>query len=61
MFFVKGFLQDDKNFTGAPGTVGYQPIQTPLKFERVGNGGWQNRSLVFMHYMPEHRLETIKF
>ena len=61
MFFVKGFLQDGKNFTGAPGTVGYQPIQTPLKFERVGNGGWQNRSLVFMHYMPEHRLETIKF
>ena len=61
MFFLQGFHQYGKNFTGAPGLLGYQPVQTPLKFERIGNGGLRNRSLLFVHYMPEHRVETITF
>jgi hypothetical protein len=61
MFFVLGFANYGKNFTGAPGALDYQPVQTPLKFERIRGGGLQNRSLTFVHYLPEHRTETINF
>jgi len=40
---------------------GYPPLQTPLKFERYGNGGLKNRTMMFVHYRPEHITETIKF
>ena len=50
-----------KHFTGASGTVGYTPIQTPLRFERVGNGGLQNRAMMFVHYTKDNRIETINF
>lgn len=60
-FFLKGIHLYGKNFTGASGMVGYTPIQTPLNFERIGNGGLQNRALLFVHYTPGHRIETIKF
>ena len=59
MFFLQGFHRYGKAFTGAPGLLGYQPVQTPLKFERMGNGGLRNRSLLFVHYLPERRVETI--
>ena len=61
MFFLQGFHQYGKDFTGAPGLLGYEPVQTPLKFERIHGGGLRNRSLMFIHYLPEHRLETINF
>ena len=61
MFFLQGFHRYGKNFTGAPGLLGYEPVQTPLKFERIGNGGLRNRSLLFVHYLPEQRVETITF
>ena len=60
-FMLKGLHLYGKNFTGAPGMVGYNVIQTPLHFERIGNGGLRNRSLLFVHYTPGHRIETIKF
>ena len=60
-FLLKGLHIYGKNFTGGSGMVGYKPIQTPLHFERIGNGGLQNRSVVFVHYMPERRIETITF
>ena len=37
------------------------PLQTPLRFERIGNGGWRNRTHLFVHYGPDQRIETIKF
>ena len=40
---------------------GYPPVQTPLQFERYGNGGLRNKTLLFVHYMPDHIVETIKF
>ena len=61
MFFLQGFYRFGNDFTGAPGLLGYDPIQTPLRFERVGNGGMQNKTMVFVHYMPEHRMEVINF
>ena len=60
-FFVKGMHLYGDKFTGASGMVGYTPLQTPLNFERIGNGGMMNRMVMFVHYMPEQRVETLKF
>ena len=60
-FFLKGLHKYGKSFNGAAGMFGYPPVQTPLMFERMGNGGLQNHSLLFVHYTPEHRVETINF
>jgi len=60
-FFLKGLHKYGKTFNGAEGMFGYPPIQTPLKFERYGNGGLRNRALMFVHYKPDHLTETIKF
>ena len=60
-FFLKGLHKYGKTFNGAAGMFGYPPVQTPLMFERLGNGGLQNRSMLFVHYTPEHRVETVKF
>ena len=60
-FFLRGLHKYGKTFNGAAGMFGYSPVQTPLVFERLGNGGLQNHSLLFVHYTPEHRVETIKF
>lgn len=60
-FFLRGLHKYGKTFNGAAGMFGYTPVQTPLVFERMGNGGLQNHSLLFVHYTPEHRVESIKF
>ena len=60
-FMIKGLHLYGKHFTGASGMVGYTPLQTPLHFERIGNGGMQNRAILFVHYLPEQRIETINF
>lgn len=60
-YFIKGLHLYGKSFAGAKGVVGYTPIQTPLHFEKVGNGGHQNRSILFVHYTPGHRIETIYY
>jgi len=58
-YFIKGLKMYGQKFNGAMGTVGYTPIQTPLRFEQVGEGGgYQNRSIVFVHYTPGHKIET---
>ena len=60
-FLLKGIHLYGSNFTGGAGMVGYTPIQTPLHFERIGNGGLKNRSMVFVHYKPERKTEAIYF
>jgi len=60
-FFLKGLHKYGKTFNGAEGMFGYPPIQTPLKFERYGNGGLRNKTLLFIHYKPDHLMETFKF
>jgi len=61
MFFLQGFRKYGKDFTGTVGSLNYEPVQTPLKFERIGNGGLRNRFLQFIHYLPEQRVEAILF
>ena len=60
-YFIKGLHLYGQHFIGSSGSVGYTPIQTPLHFERVGNGGLQNRAMMFVHYTPSQRVEKINF
>lgn len=60
-FMIKGLHMYGKHFTGASGMVGYTPLQTPLHFERIGNGGMQNRAILFVHYTKDNKIETINF
>lgn len=60
-FMVKGLHLYGTNFTGGSGMVGYTPLQNPLYFERIDNGGYQNKALLFVHYATGHRIETINF
>src|SRR5574344_102647 len=53
-FFIRGISLYGSRFTGARGTVGYTPLQSPLCFERIGVGGYLNRSLMFIHYNYNH-------
>lgn len=50
MFFAKGIGKYGKAFHGAAEQAAHTPAQTPLKFERVGNGGYQNRAFILVHY-----------
>lgn len=60
-FFLLGLHKYGKTFDGAAGRFGYQPVQTPLKFERVGNGGYKNKAFMFVHYLPEHKIEAVNY
>ena len=60
-FMIKGLHMYGSHFTGASGMVGYTPVQTPLHFERIGNGGLQNKAIIFVHYTRDNRIETINF
>lgn len=61
LFFLRGLHKYGMSFDGAAGRFGYQPSQTPLKFERVGEGGYQNRAYLFIHYKPDHTIETVNY
>ena len=61
LFFLRGLHKYGSTFDGAAGRFGYQPVQTPLKFEKQGNGGYQNRAFMFVHYKTNGQIETINY
>ena len=62
LFFLRGLHKYGRSFDGAAGRFGYQPVQTPLKFEKQGaNGGYQNRAFMFIHYKTDGRIDTINY
>lgn len=61
-FFLKGLHKYGMAFDGAAGRFGYPPVQTPLKFVKVGEGGgYQNKAYIFVHYRPEQRIELLNY
>lgn len=60
-FFLRGLHKYGKTFDGAAGRIDFQPVQTPLRFERIGNGGFQNRSYLFIHYKPDGTIDTLNY
>lgn len=59
MFFLQGMNRLGKDFNGEVGQSTVKAVQTPLHFERIGNGGLRNRTLMLVHYLPEQRVELI--
>ena len=60
-FFLRGLHKYGKFFNGSAGTSSYPHVQTPLLFERYGNGGMRNKTMMFVHYRPDMVIETIRF
>lgn len=60
MFFLTGLAELGKAFNGEAGQSFVQSVQSPLLFERIGNGGLRNRMLLLVHYQPGQRVELIK-
>lgn len=58
-FFLTGLHREGNKFLGDKSNMEY--VQTPLQFERYGNGGLRNHTQLFVHYTPDNRVETIKF
>lgn len=62
VFFLRGLNKYGKTFDGAAQRFGYQPVQTPLRFEQVKQGGgYQNHAYMFIHYKPNGSIETINY
>lgn len=60
-FFIEGVHKYGTSFCGTKGQIDYSPIQTQLKFRRVGNGGMQNISFMLVHYKPNRSMESISY
>ncbi|MCI7599123.1 MAG: LysM domain-containing protein [Prevotella sp.] len=60
-FFVRGLHAKGKQFSGTAKESSYKPLQTPLRFERVGNGGYQNEAFMLIHYATNNKLEAINY
>ena len=60
-YFIEGIHKYGTGFSGVKGQVGYIPIQTPLSFKRVGNGGMQNSCFMLIHYKTNHSMESVNY
>lgn len=60
-YFLNGFHLYGKNFDGNFNLSTNIPIQSPLHFLRIANGGLLNQTFMFVHYKYNHTIETIKY
>ena len=60
-YFLRGLHRYGKFFNGSATGSEDTYVQTPLQFERYGNGGLRNHTQLFVHYTRDSRVETIKF
>lgn len=60
-YFIRGIKAYGKKFVGMKNQSNYAPIQTPLSFERVGEGGYSNKSFQLIHYKTNGSLEAIRY
>jgi murein DD-endopeptidase MepM/ murein hydrolase activator NlpD len=61
MFFLRGLHKYGKNFTGSRSENVYMPMQTPLYFKRIGQGGYQNANFQLIHYTYNHSIESVNY
>jgi hypothetical protein len=60
-FFLRGLHQYGTAFKGTKQQRVSQPMQTPLYFKQVGNGGMQNAYFMLVHYKPNKTIEAINY
>lgn len=62
MFVLQGIHQYGHDFHGTAEQNDFKPIQTPLKFKQVGDGGgYQNKSFELVHFQPNKKLMAIYY
>jgi hypothetical protein len=60
-YFIRGIKAYGKKFVGTKSQSNYAPIQTPLFFERVGEGGYVNKAFQLIHYKNNGGLESVRY
>ncbi len=60
-FFLRGLHRYGKTFTGIREQNASAPLQTPLRFQRIGEGGMQNIHFQLIHYTRDHRVESLSY
>ena len=60
-FFLRGISTYGSAFKGTKQQTTYAPMQTPLKFMRVSDGGMQNVSFMLVHYRNNRSIESISY
>ncbi len=60
-FFLRGLHEKGKDFDGTGSIYQYEPVQSPLKFIKLDEGGYQNRAYMFIHFMPEQQVESLNY
>lgn len=60
-YFLRGLHRYGKTFTGIREQNASAPLQTPLRFQRIGEGGMQNVHFQLIHYTRDHRVESLSY
>lgn len=60
-FFVRGLKQYGKRFKGASDQSTYRPLQTPLRFKSLPNGGYLNCNFQLIHFKADQTIEKLTY
>ncbi len=61
-FFIRGLYNLGRDFNGTPEQSSYNPLQTPLRFYKLGSiQGYQNRAFELVHYRTTGIIDTIPY
>ena len=60
-FFLRGLHKYGKAFMGTKEQNVYTALQTPMSFQRVGNGGMQNVAFMLIHYTYDRKIESLAY
>lgn len=60
-YFVRGLWRYGKSFIGSKSQNVYKAMQTPLYFNKVGNGGYMNDCFQLIHYTGNQTIESINY
>lgn len=60
-YFIRGIYKYGTTFQGTKQQSTYVPLQTPLRFARVADGGMKNVSFMLVHYKTNQSIESISY
>jgi hypothetical protein len=60
-YFIRGIAKYGNKFVGSKSQNVYSSLQTPLCFEKLGNGGYINTSFMLIHYLYNHSIESLAY
>lgn len=60
-YFCQGLHRYGMNFLGSKAENLHTPLQTPLHFRQVANGGRQNANFMLIHYKNNRTIESITY